>query len=67
MRRSVRGLPVDVHVRGIDPEVWKALRQTALERGEPVAKVIERLWNSQLAGTVPLRGRDPNYAEAGTA
>ena len=38
---------MDVHVRGIDPEVWKELRVEALQRGLSVAKLIEELWRKR--------------------
>ena len=38
---------MDVHLRGIAPEVWKALRVEAVQRGISVAKLIEWLWREQ--------------------
>lgn len=35
---------MDAHVRGIDPEVWKALRVEAVQRGVSVATLLEILW-----------------------
>lgn len=35
---------MDVHVRGIDPEVWRALRIEAVTRSISVARLIEMLW-----------------------
>lgn len=34
---------MDVHVRGIDPAAWKALRVESVQRGISVAKLIELL------------------------
>lgn len=39
---------MDVHVRGIDPEVWRALRMEAVKRGLSVAKLIEELWRESM-------------------
>jgi hypothetical protein len=48
---NIYGVPLmDVHVRGIDPEVWRALRVEALQRGISVAKVIEELWLGRQKG-----------------
>lgn len=38
-----------VHVRGIDPEVWQALRVEAVKRRVSVAKLIESLWRDHEA------------------
>jgi hypothetical protein len=38
---------VDVHVRGIDPEVWRALRVESTRRGISVAQLIEQLWSQR--------------------
>jgi len=38
---------MDVHVRGIDPDVWHALRVEAVQRGISVAKLIELLWKER--------------------
>ncbi len=35
---------IDVHVRGIDPGVWRELRLQALKDGISMAKLIEGLW-----------------------
>jgi hypothetical protein len=43
---------MDVHVRGIDPDVWRALRVEAVQRGWSMGELIERmfeLWQDQLA------------------
>lgn len=40
---------MDVHLRGIDPDVWKALRVEALQRETTIAKVIEDLWREHQA------------------
>lgn len=37
-------LLMDVHVRGIDPQVWHALRVESVRREMSVAKLIEMLW-----------------------
>lgn len=44
-RRSV----MDVHVRGIDPEVWRELRIEALRQGISVAHLIEQVWREWCA------------------
>lgn len=38
---------MDVHLRGIDPEVWRALRVEAVQRGISVARLIETLWRER--------------------
>ena len=38
---------MDVHVRGISPEVWRALRVEAVQCGISVAKLIELLWKER--------------------
>jgi hypothetical protein len=38
---------MDVHVRGIDPKVWQALRVESVRRGISVAKLIEELWRER--------------------
>jgi len=35
---------MDVHLRGIDADVWQALRLESVRRGVSVARVIETLW-----------------------
>ena len=35
---------MDVHVRGIDPEVWHALRVEAVSQGISVGRLIADLW-----------------------
>lgn len=48
---------MDVHVRGIDPDVWRALRVEALQCGISVAALIEELWRSYAQGRVPKTTR----------
>lgn len=38
---------VNVHIRGIDPDVWQELRVEAVKRGIPVGKLIEELWRAR--------------------
>lgn len=36
--------PPPVHVRGLDPEVWRAIRADAVRRGISVAELIGLMW-----------------------
>lgn len=44
---EVQGPLMDVHVRGIDPKVWQALRLESVKQGISVAKLIEALWKNR--------------------
>ena len=35
---------MNISVRNIDPEIWRALRAEAVRRGISVAALIEELW-----------------------
>ena len=39
---------MDVHVRGINPDVWQALRLAAVRRGSSVADLIEAMWETRV-------------------
>jgi hypothetical protein len=58
---------MDVHVRGINPEIWRALRADAVSQGIPVAKLIEWLFVEHGNFGPYVRENDlPRFADDGT-